>query len=155
MPGYGTLGPTEGTGLLPWSWAEERLVRSHDFWLATTRPDGRPHLMPVWGVWRDGALWFGCAVGSRKTLNLQANPTCSAATDNAQEPVVIEGQAMPITDMDELRASLAAENAKYGTQIGEEMIDLEHNTWFRLAPRWAFGLVEADFQGSPTRWVFE
>ena len=34
MPGYGTLPATEGGGLLPWSWAEERLIRSHDFWLA-------------------------------------------------------------------------------------------------------------------------
>ena len=39
MPGYGTLGPDQGTGLLPWSWAEERLVRSHDYWVATTWPD--------------------------------------------------------------------------------------------------------------------
>jgi hypothetical protein len=32
MPGYGTLPVGEGRGLLPWSWAEERLVRSYDFW---------------------------------------------------------------------------------------------------------------------------
>ena len=41
MPGYGILRPEEGTGLLPWSWADERLRRSHDFWLATVWPDGR------------------------------------------------------------------------------------------------------------------
>jgi pyridoxamine 5'-phosphate oxidase-like protein len=51
MPGYGTKSPTEGRGLLPWSWAEERLAQSHDYWVATVQPDGRPHLMPVWGVW--------------------------------------------------------------------------------------------------------
>ena len=51
MPGYGTLPEGEGGGLLPWSWAEERLVRSHDFWLATVTPQGAPHLMPVWAVW--------------------------------------------------------------------------------------------------------
>ena len=58
MPGYGIAGPTEGRGLLPWSWAEERLTRSHDYWVATVRADGRPHLMPVWGAWDGGALWF-------------------------------------------------------------------------------------------------
>ena len=57
MPGYGTLGPDEGTGLLPWSWAEERLVRSHDFWLATTWPDGGPHVTPVWAVWASPTRW--------------------------------------------------------------------------------------------------
>src|SRR5262249_17191311 len=56
MPGYGTLPAGEGGGLLPWSWAEERLARSHDYWLATVTPDGAPHLMPVWAVWLDGRL---------------------------------------------------------------------------------------------------
>ena len=48
MPGYGTLGPEEGTGLLPWSWAVERLKASRNDWLATVRPEGGPHVMPVW-----------------------------------------------------------------------------------------------------------
>jgi hypothetical protein len=38
MPGYGLLDAAQGTGLLPWSWAEERLESSHDYWLATLRP---------------------------------------------------------------------------------------------------------------------
>ena len=46
MPGYGIVGPGEGRGLLPWSWAEERLIASHDYWVATVWPDGRPHVMP-------------------------------------------------------------------------------------------------------------
>ena len=46
MPGYGIVGPDEGRGLLPWSWAEERLIASHDYWVATVWPDGRPHVMP-------------------------------------------------------------------------------------------------------------
>ena len=33
MPGYGILPAGEGTGLLPWEWAVERLARSHDYWL--------------------------------------------------------------------------------------------------------------------------
>ena len=58
MPGYGTLPAADGTGLLPWSWATERLEAAHDFWLATTSADGRPHVMPVWAVWWRDALWF-------------------------------------------------------------------------------------------------
>jgi len=52
MPGYGIHPPDEGSGLLPWSWAEQRLHSSHTFWVVTLWPDGRPHAMPVWGVWR-------------------------------------------------------------------------------------------------------
>jgi hypothetical protein len=55
MPGYGSGGPTQGSGLLPWSWAEQRLLASRNYWVATSWPDGRPHVMPVWGVWHDGA----------------------------------------------------------------------------------------------------
>ena len=71
MPGYGTLPPGEGTGLLPWTWALARLQESHDFWLATVWPDGRPHLSPVWAVWDDGALWFSASPRSRKMRNIR------------------------------------------------------------------------------------
>src|SRR5215213_9005621 len=49
MPGYGIS--HEAKGMLEWEWAEERLRESHNYWLATTRPDGRPHVFPIWGVW--------------------------------------------------------------------------------------------------------
>jgi Pyridoxamine 5'-phosphate oxidase len=154
MPGYGTKGPTEGRGLLPWSWAEERLTRSHDYWLATVRSDARPHLMPVWAVWSDAALWFSCSRGSRKTRNLVANPRCSIATDNAWEPVVIEGVAVVVTDHDALARFIALENDKYETDYSVDFLDPSVNTTFRVAPSWAFSLTEDDFEGSPTRWTF-
>ena len=154
MPGYGLLGPEDGTGLLPWQWAHDRLVASHDFWLATTRPDGRPHLMPVWGLWDGASLWFSSANGSRKATNLRARPRCSLATDNAHEPVVVEGDARAVTDRDRLVRALDLENRKYGTSYVDEMIDPAHNSWFELAPRWAFALDGDDFTGSPTRWSF-
>jgi PPOX class probable F420-dependent enzyme len=155
MPGYGTKGAAEGRGLLPWSWAEERLATSHDYWLATVRPDGRPHLMPVWGVWDDGALWFSSSKGSSKARNLTAEPRCSVATDNAWEPVVIEGIATVVTDHDALARFIGLENEKYDTEFGVEFLDPDVNTTFRLAPTWAFSLTEDDFDGSPTRWSFE
>jgi hypothetical protein len=155
MPGYRLLGPTEGTGLLAWRWAHDRLAASHDYWLATSRADGRSHLMPVWGVWDGDALWFSSARASRKATNLHARPRCSVATDNAFEPVVLEGDALVVTDRSELERALALENRKYGTAYGSEMIDPATNSWFALRPRWAFALDEDDFTGSPTRWSFD
>jgi nitroimidazol reductase NimA-like FMN-containing flavoprotein (pyridoxamine 5'-phosphate oxidase superfamily) len=154
MPGYGTLPAAEGRGLLPWSWARERLVRSHDFWLATVDPQGPPHLMPVWAVWREGALWFSSSNGSRKARNLAAEPRCTISTDNSLEPVVIQGRAHRITDHDALTAMLDAENAKYGTAYGTDMVDPASNSVFALAPEWVFALDSSDFTGSPTRFVF-
>ena len=66
MPAYGVAAPDEGQGLLDWSWAVERLTKSHDYWLATTWPDGRPHVMPVWGAWLDDAVWCSTSLRSRK-----------------------------------------------------------------------------------------
>ena len=154
MPGYGTLGPHEGGGLLRWSWAEQRLASSHDYWLSTVRPDGRPHLMPVWGVWLDGALWFSSSLSSRKARNLARDPRCSVATDDAFEPVVVEGVAERVSDRDLLHQFAQAVNIKYETDIADEFYDPDVNGCWRVPPRWVFSLTERNFTGSPTRWRF-
>jgi hypothetical protein len=71
-PGYGISDDAEG--MLPWSWAVERLTAGRNYWVATTSPDGRPHAMPVWGVWLDDGLWFGTSGRSRKGRNLARDP---------------------------------------------------------------------------------
>ena len=154
MPGYGVLPAGEGTSLLPWSWAEERLARSHDFWLATVTADGAPHLMPVWAVWKAGTLWFSSSNGSRKARNLAGEPRCSLSTDDPREPVVVHGRTVRVTDPDALAAMLAAENAKYGTSYGMDTVDPAVNSVFSLRPEWVFALDSRDFTGSPTRFTF-
>ena len=154
MPGYGILDADQGTGLLPWSWARERLERSHDYWVATVGPDARPHVMPVWGVWIDDALWFSSSRGSRKARNLAGRPACAISTDNAYEPVVIEGEAELIDDAAAIATFVAATNQKYGTDYAIDFFSSPSNACFRVRPAWAFGLTESDFTGSPTRWTF-
>jgi hypothetical protein len=152
MPGYGIVGPDEGTGLLPWSWANERLTASHDYWLATVRPDGRPHVMPVWGVWQDGHIWFSSSGASRKTQNLAVNRRAAITTDNPAQPVVVEGSVERRSDESAIASFTGWVNAKYGTDYSVDFF--ADNACFRLRPVWAFGLTEGDFPGSPTRWVF-
>jgi PPOX class probable F420-dependent enzyme len=154
MPGYGLLDAAQGTGLLPWSWAVERLQRSHDYWVATTRPDGRPHVMPVWGVWLDDALWFSSSGGSRKARNLAANPHCAITTDSASQPVVIEGAAVLVQERAAIAGFVAALNRKYAIDYSVDFFDPRKNACFEVRPSWAFGLTESDFTGSPTRWIF-
>src|SRR5437868_14690196 len=121
MPGYGLLDAGQGTGLLPWSWARERLERSHDYWVATVGADGRPHVSPVWGVWIDDALWFSCSPGSRKARNLAADPRCTATTDNALEPVILEGRAALAPEGG--AAYTAGINAKYEVDYAVSFVD--------------------------------
>ncbi|MFE9423288.1 pyridoxamine 5'-phosphate oxidase family protein [Kitasatospora sp. NPDC006697] len=154
MPGYGVLPAGEGRGLLPWFWAERRLADSHEYWVGSVRPDGRPHLMPVWGVWLRGSLWFSSSVRSRKYRNLAARPACTVATDDAHQPVVLDGDAAAVTDPAGIAGFLAALNAKYATAYGPEFLDPAVNATLRVVPRSVFGLDDADFTGTPTRWTF-
>jgi PPOX class probable F420-dependent enzyme len=154
MPGYGVLPAGEGTGLLAWPEAERRLSVSHDYWCATVWPDGRPHVMPVWGVWLDGRLWFSSGLRSRKARNLAADPRCTLTTDDARDPAVLEGTAERTTEADAIAAFAEAVNAKYGGGVTVEFLDPAVNGTYAVRPVRVFALNEADFAGSPTRWTF-
>jgi PPOX class probable F420-dependent enzyme len=154
MPGYGILPAEEGTGLLPWAEAERRLTVSHDYWCATVRPDGRPHVMPVWGVWLDGLLVFSSSRGSRKARNLAADPRCTLTTDDAQNPVVVDGVAERVVDDARIAAFVAAVNAKYEADITVEFLDPEVNGTYCVHPDTVIAMTHGDFTGSPTRWRF-
>ena len=152
MPGYGLLKADEGSGLLPWSWAEERLIASRNYWLVSVWPDGRPHAMPVWGLWHEGAFWFSSSTGSRKARNLAGDPRCVVMTEEAMDPVVMEGTAELVTEPEALATILALENMKYETSYTIDLLDPSVNSVYRVTPLWAFGLRHDDFTGSPTRW---
>ncbi len=152
MPGYGILDASSGRGLLPWSWATERISKAHNYWIATTRPDGAPHVMPVWGVWLDGAFYFSTGRNSRKARNLTANPKCVVCTERAEEAVVLEGVAEQATDSALLGKFADLYKGKYDWEMGqcEEPI-------YAVRPRVAFAFIEHadEFIGSATRWLFE
>jgi hypothetical protein len=76
------------------------------------------------------------------------------STDNPLEPVVVHGQAQRITDRDALMVMLEAENAKYQTAYGMDMVDPASNSVFAMQPEWVFALDSSDFTGSPTRFTF-
>jgi PPOX class probable F420-dependent enzyme len=74
----------------------ERLLSNTIAWLATTRPDGRPHLVPVWFLCLDDRIFVLTQPGSQKVLNIASNPYVSLAlddTDDGREPLVLEGRA--------------------------------------------------------------
>jgi hypothetical protein len=152
MPGYGTLGPEEGTGLLPWTWAVERLTASNDYWVATVRPGTAPSVMPVWGAWMERAVWFSSSPGSRRARNLATNPLCTVTNDDALNPVVVEGAAEPITDPEAIEAYTAVTNEKYRVDYSSDFY--AENALFAVRPNVVLALKHDDFTGSPTRWTF-
>src|SRR5437588_11042135 len=84
--------------LKPWSWALERLENSHNYWIATTRPDRRPHLMLVWGIWWQDAFWFSTGPRTRKAKNIAFLHQVLMGTEKADEDVILEGTAEVNTD---------------------------------------------------------
>jgi Pyridoxamine 5'-phosphate oxidase len=148
MPGYG-IEPA-AAGLLPWSWAEQRLRDARHVFVATRDAGGAPHVAAVWSVWLDGALHFSTAGGSRKARDLAAEPRCAVTPGDGAESVVLEGVARRITDA----AAVAAIRAAYLAKYGEGFPDPDENPLFAVEPVKAFGMAEARFTTSATRWRF-
>ncbi len=154
MPGYGILDAESGTGLLPWSWADERLSSARNYFVSTTRPDGRPHVMPVWGIWLNRGFYFSTGPGSTKVRNLRANPHCVVSPEGGGRAVIVEGLAQIESDPDVLRPFVVAYKEKYDWQI--DLSDPKQSGIWRVTPRVVFAFNETDdFVGSATRWVFE
>ncbi len=94
MPdGYGV--PDGRDGLLDWSDVEARLRASPQYWMATTRPDGRPHVVPRWGVWVDGRLWYDGAPTTVHVRNLLRNPACTLHLEDGWRAVIVDGTSQP------------------------------------------------------------
>jgi Pyridoxamine 5'-phosphate oxidase len=94
MPdGYGVPATTDG--LLDWSDVEARLTTSPQYWLATTRPDGRPHVVPRWGVWVDGRFWYDGAPTTVHVRNLAQRSACTLHLEDGWKAVIVEGTSQP------------------------------------------------------------
>jgi hypothetical protein len=120
--------------------------------VATTTPDGSPHLAAVWGLWLDNAFHFSTGGRSRKARNLAADPRCVVIPDHAEESVVVEGVAERTTDPEALAILLATYQRKYDSGFPDPV----HNPVFAVHPRIVFGIIEreAKFSRTATRWVF-
>lgn len=147
MPGYGL--PKSSKGLLPWKWAEQRLKKSHNYWITTARPDGSPHTMVVWGLWIEGAFYFSTGQESRKAKNLTKNPRCIVCTENAAEAVVVEGEARRVQNSPELKFF-----TRYQKKYDWDMSAMQSEPIYEVIPRVAFGLYEKKFQSAATKWIF-
>lgn len=154
MPGYGL--PKSAKGLLPWKWAEQRLRKSHNYWITTVKSDGSPHTMVVWGLWLDGAFLFSTGRQSRKARNLAENPRCVVCTEQAEEAVVVEGVAES-AEVAVRREFLKKYKPKYNFDMAgmeQDILSLNQPV-FSVRPQVVFGLSEKNFVGSATRWKFK
>jgi hypothetical protein len=166
------------TATTPWAVARERLANpepARTSWLATVRPDGRPHLMPIICFWIDDAFHFVVGEGTRKGRNLAADGRCVIAIGSTTLPsldVVVEGRAEPLADEAAVRriADVLSGNGWPLEARGDQVYGPNAPTAgpppysiYRMVPSKAFGLPgmfgmeqfdQADLP-KPTRWEFE
>ncbi len=147
MPGYGLLPATEGSGLIPWNYVEERMVAASNYWVVTASREAVPHAAPVWGLWFDSNFYFATDEKSKKARNLSENPHLVVHLESGDEVVILEGRAERIREPGRLRVLDPMYYDKYSVRLADSPI-------FVLRLETAFAWNEGDFPGSATRWQF-
>jgi len=137
---------------LPFRHAEERLAKSRNYWACTARPDGRPHSIPVWGFWIDGALYFGTARASRKARNLAQNAAVSIHLESGDDVVIVEGNAVEVDPSDKptFEKVNAASHAKYKMPL----VVMPETLLYSVRPHRVLAWTEKEFPKNATRWIF-
>ena len=91
-----------GAPLIPWALVRERFEEdagiSPTHWLATGGPDGKPHVMPVWTVWVDGAFYFVAGATTRQGKNLAQHASCVITVASSGLDLVVEGEARKVSE---------------------------------------------------------
>jgi hypothetical protein len=111
------LGTADGLPVVEWALVAEKLDsgraperddhNAKSTWLSTVNEDGSTHLTPVGALWFDGAYWFQTGVTTRKARNVAREPRCSIAVSLHEADVIVEGDAVHVTD-----AAVVAKAAK-------------------------------------------
>jgi hypothetical protein len=128
----------------------EGLERARYYWVATTRPDGRPHVTPVWGVWVDGALYVDGPPITTWGRNLKANPAISVHLESGDDVVILEGTIEDLTTDREIGECIVADwMSKYGSLPPDPAGD----GILRLRPRTARAWSSQSLEDG-TRWSF-
>jgi uncharacterized pyridoxamine 5'-phosphate oxidase family protein len=156
-----------GLDPIPWSVALEALEsgkpQTQTPFLATTRPDGRPHVAGVGALWDDGKVFFVSGAGTRKSRNLAENANCAVSMSLTGIDLVVEGTAAKVTD-DPTLQRLAARYADQGwpATVKDGAFTHEYSApsagpppWnlYELTPTTVFGVLSAE-PGGATRWRF-
>jgi hypothetical protein len=156
-----------GLDLIPWSRALEALdsaePRTQTPFLATTRPDGRPHVAAVGALWDDGQVFFVSGSGTRKSRNLAQNASCVISMSLPGIDLVIEGTATKVTD-DLTLERLAKRYADQGwpATVKDGAFTYEYSAPSAGPPPWdlyavrlttVFGVLTSE-PGGATRWRF-
>ena len=83
----------------PWAVVRDGWSQARTHFVATVRPDGRPHTVPVGAAnLGENAFYFTSGQHTRKDRNLANNPTCVLSASLEGYDLVVEGTVAQVTD---------------------------------------------------------
>jgi nitroimidazol reductase NimA-like FMN-containing flavoprotein (pyridoxamine 5'-phosphate oxidase superfamily) len=142
--------PRDTEESLHWEEVDAQLRENRIYWLATVRPDGRPHLAPIWGTWVEDAFYFQGAPTSRWARNLAETPLASIHLESAIDVVIVDGEIEFVQTEPELAEVLIdAWQTKYGNMIPAPETRGLYRLRARTVVAWGATLQDA------ARWRFE
>lgn len=100
-------------GHIPWRVVDLTLAATRSIWIATTRPDGRPHAMPVWFTWDGHDVCFITQRSTQKALNLARESWVVVHAGDGDDAIILEGRAAIIVDPADLQRIDASYREKY------------------------------------------
>jgi general stress protein 26 len=150
VAGYGIATGSEGQ--VGWDWVASQLGGARNYWVATTRAGGRPHVMPVWGLWLGEAFWFSTDPESTKARNLARKPDVVVHLESGDDVVVLEGVVQRATVDDVPADFVDVYEAKYDVRVDTSDPDF---AFYQLRPVTVIAWQEADFPTSATRFRFD
>jgi len=143
-------------GFIPWNKIDNWLRAARSIWISTTRPDGRPHAVPVWFIWAERDLYFISARNLQKARNLARQPWTVVHLGDGDDVVILEGPVEIVREQDELERIDELYRAKYvdpgsGAQatIFEPGADL-YRVDIKHIMAWEYGTI-----ANRTDWTFE
>jgi general stress protein 26 len=136
---------TLANGFIPWSVVDLRMRSARAIWLATARPDGRAHAVPVWFVWRDPTVYTISRFDLQKAVNLRHQSWAVVHLGDGDDAVILEGPAALVSDRTEMDTVDGAWSDKYvdpGTGTRDTVRTPDVEVW-RVDPShvmtWAYG----------------
>ena len=141
---YGVGDPKYGFEPVEWSWVASQMSDARNYWVATTRSSGHPHVVPVWGVWLSDRFHFFTDRDSLKARNIRHNPSAAVHLESGDHVIILEGELVSHPAAAEI---VSAYEAKYGMSLGQTPGDV-----YTLNVSKALAWIESDFPKTATRW---
>lgn len=166
-----TTTPTETRALtagdptpVPWEQGQRHLEEAGTYWLATVRPDSRPHIRPVLAVWVEDTLYTTSSPGAFKSKNLALDSRCVITTHTDDLDLVVEGTATKVTDDATAQRVADAYRSKYDwpVTVHDAAFDAPYGAptagdppyeVYAVTPETVFGFQTSEKLNS-TRWRF-